>query len=172
MRNQKSMMFLRPGPASTSPAKKTPESIFVGKTPPQTKKSFPQAWGLIPQTSPTFPQTWGFSADTWGIIGEAWGRGVGAGPAFPHVLKLGVVSRKHPGDPWGNGGETWGSFPQVWGNIPQVSGTSAGGWNSSFETGGARGARGLGPAPCWRGEKCERVRGWEWLGGFVRVSPV
>ena len=92
MRNQKSMMFLRPGPASTSPAKKTPESIFVGKTPPQTKKSFPQAWGLIPQTSPSFPQPWGFSADTWGIVAEPWGRGVEAGPTFPHVSKLGVVS--------------------------------------------------------------------------------
>ena len=92
MRNQKSMLCLRPGPASTSPAKKTPKSIFLGKTPPQTKKSFPQVWELIPQTSPTFPQAWGFNGDTWGISGEAWGRVVEAGPTFPHVPKLGAVS--------------------------------------------------------------------------------
>ena len=139
--------------------------------PPQTKKSFPQAWGLIPQTSPTFPQTWGLSADTWGIVAEAWGRGVEAGPTFPHVSKLGAVSRKHPADPWGNCGEIWGSFPQawgmnpqpsatnpqasqsfpqasaliphVWGKTPQAGGTSAGAWDSSFET---RGKAGVAPS--------------------------
>ena len=111
---------LRTFAASKSPARKTPKSIFMGKTPPQTKKSFPQAWGLIPQTSPTNPQTWGFNGDTWGIIAEAWGRGVEAGPTFPHVSKLGVVSRKHPADPWGKRGETWRSFPQPWGTNPQM----------------------------------------------------
>ena len=87
-----SMFCLPPDAASTSPANKTPNSTFMRKTPPQTKKSFPQVWELIPQTSPTFPQAWGFNGDTWGISGEAWGRVVEAGPTFPHVPKLGAVS--------------------------------------------------------------------------------
>ena len=129
MRNQKSRLCLRPGAASTSPANKTPKSISRGKTPPRTEISLPKAWGLIPQTSPRFPQT-------WGLIAEAWGRGVGAGPPFPHVSKLVVVSQKHPDAPWGNCVETRCSFPQAWGMIPQPWGTSPQMWEYDSRTWG------------------------------------
>ena len=70
------MICLRPGGASTSPAKKTPKSIFMGKTPPQTKKSFPQAWGLIPQVSGTSAGGCNSSFETWGARGARAGPGL------------------------------------------------------------------------------------------------
>ena len=65
-------------------------------------------------------------------------------PIFSQVGKGALLGRKAPsaGDhTWGMNPQASPAFPQVWGNLPQVSGTSAGGWNSSFETWGERGAR-------------------------------